>query len=106
MSASTILAKYRGDDVKDYSTSKIRGYVFIDTAGHGYLCLGSADNGYSEALEIARASNYSFILDGGLVFLEEDEDATKFLNLGLDNRSKVLATDFMESMGIHVVRIS
>jgi len=106
MSASSILATYRGDNVADYSTSKVRGYVFIDTAGHGYLCLGSADNGYSDALAIARSSNYSFVLDGGLVFLEEDEDAGKFLKLGLDNRSKVLATDFMESMGIHVVRIS
>lgn len=105
MSASKILADHRGEDVADYSTSKIKGYVFIDTAGHGYLCLGSADNGYSDALAIARASNYSFILDGGLVFLEEDCDMPAFLKLGLDNRSKVLATDFMESMGIHVVRI-
>lgn len=106
MSASTILANYKGDNVADYSTSKIKGYVFIDTAGHGYLCLGLADNGYSDALEIARQSNYSFILDGGLVFLEEDCDTPKFLKLGLDNRSKVLATDFMESMGIHVVHIN
>lgn len=85
MSASTILANYRGDNVEDYTTSKIRDFVFIDTAGHGYLCLGSDDNGYSDAIEIARKSNYSFILDGGLVFLEEDCDATKFLNLGLSN---------------------
>lgn len=105
MSASKILADYRGDNVQDYSTSKVRGYVFIDTAGHGYLCLGSADNGYSDALAIARSSNYSFILDGGLVFLEEDVDGPAFLKLGLDNRSPVLATDFMESMGIHVVRV-
>lgn len=85
MSASTILANYKGEDVNDYTTSKIRGFVMISTAGHGYLCLGSDDNGYSDALEIARRSNYSYILDGGLVYLEEDVDATKFLNLGLDN---------------------
>lgn len=106
MTASKILADYRGDNVQDYSTSNIKGYVFIDTAGHGYLCLGSADNGYSEALQIARSSNYSFILEGGLVFLEEDCDMGRFLDLGMDNRSKVLANDFMESMGIHVVRIN
>ena len=79
MTASKILADYRGDNVQDYSTSNIKGYVFIDTAGHGYLCLGSADNGYSEALAIARSSNYSFVLDGGIVYLEEDCDAPKFL---------------------------
>lgn len=85
MSASTILANFRGDNVEDYTTSKIKDFVFIDTAGHGYLCLGSDDNGYSDAMEIARSSNYSYILDGGLVFLEEDEDATRFLQLGLTN---------------------
>lgn len=85
MSASTILARYRGDNVNDYTTTKVRDFVFIDTSGHGYLCLGSDDNGYSDALEIARKSNYSYILDGGLVFLEEDCDATEFLKLGLEN---------------------
>ncbi len=106
MSASRVLATYRGDNVADYTTSKIKGFVFITTPGHGYLCLGSDDNGYSDALAIARSSNYSYVLDGGLVFLEEDSDAPKFLKLGLDNRSTVLATDFMESMGIHVVHIN
>jgi hypothetical protein len=81
MSASTILANYRGEDINDYSTTKVNDYVKIDTGGHGYLCLGSTDNGYSEALRIARASNYSYILDGGLVYLEEDCDATEFLKL-------------------------
>lgn len=85
MSASTILARYRGDDVKDYTVEKVKGFTFIDTAGHGYLVLGSDDNGYSDAIEIARKSNYSYILDGGLVFLEEDCDATEFLKLGLEN---------------------
>ena len=84
MSAITILANYRGDNANDYTTRKIKGYVFIDTAGHGYLCLGSTDNGYSEALEIARKSNYSYLLDT-LVYLEEDGDATEFLALGLNN---------------------
>jgi hypothetical protein len=85
MSASTILANFRGDNVKHYTTRKINGFTFIDTGGHGYLCLGSTDNGYSDAIEMARMSNYSYILDGGLVYLEEDEDATKFLKLGLTN---------------------
>lgn len=85
MSASTILANYRGDDVNDYTVSKLKGFTFIDTSGHGYLCLGSDNNGYSDAIAIARASNYSYILDSGLVFLEEDDDATKFLALGLTN---------------------
>jgi hypothetical protein len=85
MSVMTMLATERGDNVNDYTKRDIKGYTFIDTAGHGYLCLGSDDNGYSDALEIARASNYSYILDGGLVFLEEDCDATKFLNTGITN---------------------
>lgn len=84
LTAQTMLANYRGDNVNDYTTRKIRDYVFIDTAGHGYLCLGSTDNGYSEALEIARSSNYSYLIDT-LVYLEEDEDASKFLVLGYDN---------------------
>ena len=85
MQAERILANYRGDNVRDYSTENYRGYTFIDTAGHGYLSLGSADNGYSEAIRIARSSNCSYILDGGLVYLEEDCDATEFLKLGLEN---------------------
>jgi hypothetical protein len=85
MSASTILANYRGEKATDYTTRKIKGFTFIDTASHGYLCLGSDDNGYSDAIEMARLSNYSYILDGGLVYLEEDCDAPKFLKLGLEN---------------------
>lgn len=81
MSASTILANYKGEDVTDYRSEQFKGYTFINTAGHGYLCIGSTENGYSEALRIARASNYSYILDGGLVYLEEDCDATEFLEL-------------------------
>ncbi len=84
MSASTMLANYRGDNADDYTTRNIRGYVFIDTAGHGYLCLGSTDNGYSDALAIARSSNYSYLIDT-LVYLEEDVDASKFLALGYGN---------------------
>lgn len=80
MSASTILANYKGEDVRDYNTETFKGYMFINTAGHGYLCIGSDENGYSDAIEIARGSNnYSFVLDGGLVYLEEDSDAPKFL---------------------------
>lgn len=79
MSAATILATYMDEDINAYFTTKIEGYVFIRTAGHGYLCLGSDDNGYSDAIEIARSSNYSYILDGGLVYLEEDCDAPLFL---------------------------
>lgn len=86
MSAKTMLANYRGDNLDDYSVSDVKGYVFIDTGGHGYLCLGSADNGYSDALAIARKSNYSYLLDT-LVFLEEDCDATEFLNTGITNRA-------------------
>ena len=78
--AARILARYKQQDVRDYTTSQFKGYVFIDTCGHGYLCLGSDDNGYSDAIEIARRSNYSYILDGGLVYLEEDCDMTKFLH--------------------------
>lgn len=76
--AARILARYKKQDVRDYTVSEFKGYVFIDTCGHGYLCLGSDDNGYSDAIEIARSSNYSYILDGGLVYLEEDCDMTEF----------------------------
>lgn len=104
MSAITILATYKDEDPANYFVEKVRGFSFINTAGHGYLCLGSDDNGYSDALAIARKSNYSYVLDGGLVYLEEDCDAGEFLALGLNNES-IKATDLMESMGIHVVRI-
>lgn len=79
MSIKTILARYKDEDVNDYSVENYRGYTFINTAGHGYLCIGSDENGYSDALKIARNSNYSYILDGGLVYLEEDCDAPAFL---------------------------
>ena len=85
MSILTILANYKDEDVKDYTTEKISvngdNYTFINTAGHGYLAIGSDENGYSDACEIARASNYSFILDGGIVYLEEDCDAPKLLEI-------------------------
>lgn len=81
MTILTILANYRGDDVRDYNTEQHKGYTFINTAGHGYLVLGSDDNGYSDGLAIARSSNYSFVLDGGLVYLEEDVDASDFLKV-------------------------
>lgn len=82
MSALTILADYRGENANDFNTQRIGAdeHLFISTPSHGYLCLGSDDNGYSEALEIARNSNFSFVLEGGLVYLEEDVDAPKFLN--------------------------
>ena len=80
MSIMTILANYRNENVQDYTVSDHKEYAFITTAGHGYLCLGSDNDGYSEAIEIARASNYSYVLDGGLVYLEEDVDAPNFLN--------------------------
>ena len=79
MSAITILANYKGEDAQDYTTERFNGYNFINTAGHGYLAIGSDENGYSDAIEIARASSYSFVLDGGLVYLEEDRDAINFL---------------------------
>jgi len=79
MSVLTILANYKDEDVSDYNTEQFKGYTFVNTAGHGYLVLGSDDNGYSDGLAIARASNYSYILDGGLVYLEEDVDAPTFL---------------------------
>lgn len=85
MSVLTILADEKQQDARDYTIDKVRGYTFIDTCGHGYLCLGSDDNGYSDAIEIARKSNYSYVLEGGLVYLEEDCDAPAFLKLGLTN---------------------
>lgn len=81
MSAITILANYKDEDASDYNTEQFKGYTFINTAGHGYLCIGSDENGYGDAIAIARASNYSYILDGGLVYLEEDVDAPKFLKM-------------------------
>lgn len=85
MSILTILANHKGENVEDYRTDVISvngdNYTFINTAGHGYLCLGSDENGYSDACEIARRSNYSFILDGGIVYLEEDVDAPKLLEI-------------------------
>jgi hypothetical protein len=75
----SILADYRGEDVTDYGIDYYKEYVFVDTCGHGYLAIGSDENGYSDALAIARASNFSFVLDGGIVYLEEDCDAPKFL---------------------------
>jgi len=83
-SALRYLADERGENADDFSTSMIHGYHFISTPSHGYLVLGSDDNGYSDALAICRKSNYSYLLNT-LVFLEEDCDATEFLALGLDN---------------------
>lgn len=74
-----ILADYKGEDANDYTWDEVKGYKFIDTAGHGYLVIGSDENGYSNAYTIARNSNYSYILENGLVYLEEDCDATAFL---------------------------
>jgi hypothetical protein len=85
MNAAKELARIKGDNVAEYSVSHIKGFTFVTTPGHGYLALGSCDNGYSDAIDIARASNYSYIADGGIVLLEEDCDATKFLRLGLEN---------------------
>jgi hypothetical protein len=73
------LADYKGEDIADYTTEHFKGYLFINTAGHGYLAVGSDENGYSRAYAIARNSNYSYILDGGIVYLEEDCDAPEFL---------------------------
>ena len=79
MSALSILAEYRGEDVVDYGVDYYKEYMFVCTPGHDYLAIGSDENGYSEALKIARRSNYSFVLDGGIVYLEEDCDAPEFL---------------------------
>jgi len=79
MSAITLLANYRDESALDCSAEQFKGYTFINTPSHGYLCIGSDENGYSDAIAIARLSNYSYILDGGLVYLEEDCDAPKFL---------------------------
>lgn len=73
-----ILANYKQQDPNDYRLDRVDGYTFVDTAGHGYLVLGSDDNGYSLSLDIARKSNFSYILDT-LVYLEEDCDAPEFL---------------------------
>ena len=79
MNVTTILANYKDENAVDYSTEQFKGYTFVNTPGHGYLVIGSDENGYSDACKIARNSNYSLILDGGLVYLEEDIDATEFL---------------------------
>lgn len=75
-----MLAEYKGENASDCSARTLKGYGFIDTAGHGYLVIDSQTNGYSEAIAIARSSNFSYILDGGIVALEEDIDAFQFLN--------------------------
>jgi hypothetical protein len=82
LSAVKLIAEYRGENPSECFTERVGddNFLFISTPSHGYLCLGSDDNGYSEAIEIARKSNYSYIMDGGLVFLEEDCDASEFLN--------------------------
>jgi hypothetical protein len=82
LSAVKLIAEYRGENPSECFTERVGddNFLFISTPSHGYLCLGSDDNGYSEAIEIARKSNYSYVLDGGLVFLEEDCDASEFLN--------------------------
>lgn len=79
MSAITMLARYRDENAEDCNSEQFKGYTFINTPSHGYLCIGSDENGYSDAIAIARSSNYSYILDGGLVYLEEDCDALQFL---------------------------
>jgi hypothetical protein len=85
MQSVNILAKYKDENRNDYTTENVKGYTFINTAGHGYLCLCSTDNGYSDAIEIARKSNFSYILEGGLVYLEKDCDANEFLSKNLTN---------------------
>jgi hypothetical protein len=68
---------------------------FVYDAGHGWLCVDSRE--CPEALRFA--SRYSYIGDG-VVFLEEDDDAPKFIeefdiayamksidNVNLDNES-------------------
>lgn len=79
MSALSILAEYRGEDVADYGADYYKEYMFVFTPRHDYLAIGSDENGYSEALQIARRSNYSFVLDGGIVYLEKDCDVPEFL---------------------------
>lgn len=80
--AVKLIAELRGEDPSECFTERVGvdEHLFISTPSHGFLCLGSDDNGYSEAIAIARKSIYSHILDGGLVFLEEDCDASEFLN--------------------------
>lgn len=80
--AVKLIAEYRGEDPNECFTERVGEdqHLFISTPSHGFLCLGSDSNGYSEAIEIARRSNFSHILDGGLVYLEEDCDASEFLN--------------------------
>jgi len=85
MIVNKILARYKDENVTDYYNEDVRGFTFISTPGHGYLAVGSEDNGYSEALSIACNSNYSYVLDGGIVYLEEDCDANEFLKLNLSN---------------------
>jgi len=79
----TELALWRGEDKEDMEITDIKGYAFISTPSHGYLVIDSQSIGYSDACNIERASNYSFKSFDGLVYLEEDIDATEFLKLGL-----------------------
>lgn len=78
------LAEERQEDHADYTIDRVRGYAFVDTCGHGYLAIASEDNGYSDALAIARRSNYSYLING-IALLEEDCDANEFLKLNLSN---------------------
>jgi hypothetical protein len=80
--AVKLLASVRGENPDDCFTERVGDdqHLFIHTPSHGFLCLGGDDNGYSEALEIARNSGYSFVSGDGLVYLEEDVDAPKFLS--------------------------
>lgn len=80
--AVKLIAEYRGEKPDECFTERVGkdNHLFITTPSHGFLCLGSDDNGYSEAIEIARKSNYSHILGNGLVFLEEDGDMSEFLS--------------------------
>lgn len=85
MSLEQQLSYYRGENPEDMRREVFKGYVFISTPGHGYLCVASEDNGYSDALDIQRKSNFSYLGEGGVVMLEEDCDAPAFLALVTDN---------------------
>ena len=47
MSALSILAEYRGEDVVDYGVDYYKEYMFVCTPGHDYLAIGSDENGYT-----------------------------------------------------------
>lgn len=67
------------DEVQFSKTSeKTKGYLFIETAGHGYLFVPVGDKNMKKAWKIYKKSGFGY--EGHLgVYLEEDCEAPAFL---------------------------